>query len=489
MPPMPYYDIAPGWMVRAEWLDYLAFQSKNRSLVRLNKSAYSIFHALIGKSIEEAVNVLGGTYLVDDAAKVDVAKAAGDLVGMGILIPTESRPSVRPGEVKAVSSVAVPTGATDMPYLRTPESVLWSVTNRCNLRCRYCAPAAGPHVDSELPFEELDHVRQILSAEKVFEVILTGGEALLRRRDTLVLLERLHAANHFVHLLSNGLVVDQGIVDALLAFNVGIGVSLDGPDEETNSVTRGAANFSRVTKSLALLARAGVFTTVLTVLTRENFASLERHFQLLHELGIRHLILQPLRPSGRGRGTFTELRPTRAQLMELPSMLERLKSRFADVNVDDIEIASWGRMIREDRCPGSEPRKAFSCGAAVRFCVIDEKANIAPCNALLDIQCGNLLQNGLQRVWHTSKELGDLRVLATKSVCVVATCSECRLNWACDGGCRADAFHATGSWTGQHPYCLDPADARHLDTEALAAEPRHNSGREHDRPLSSIVTH
>src|SRR6478735_8172344 len=59
-----------------------------------------------------------------------------------------------------------------------------SVTDRCNLRCRYCMPEAEytwlPRSDI-LDFEELCRVVDVFASLGVHKVRITGGEPLLRR--------------------------------------------------------------------------------------------------------------------------------------------------------------------------------------------------------------------------------------------------------------------------------------------------------------------
>lgn len=67
---------------------------------------------------------------------------------------------------------------------RTITYVRVSVTDRCNLRCRYCMPEAGvpflPH-EEILRFEEIAAVVRALAGLGLRQVKLTGGEPLCRR--------------------------------------------------------------------------------------------------------------------------------------------------------------------------------------------------------------------------------------------------------------------------------------------------------------------
>jgi cyclic pyranopterin phosphate synthase len=59
-----------------------------------------------------------------------------------------------------------------------------SITDRCNLRCRYCMPVGGvdwvPH-EQVLSYEEMLRILRICIARGVEKVRITGGEPLLRR--------------------------------------------------------------------------------------------------------------------------------------------------------------------------------------------------------------------------------------------------------------------------------------------------------------------
>jgi cyclic pyranopterin phosphate synthase len=67
---------------------------------------------------------------------------------------------------------------------RTIDYLRVSVTDRCNLRCRYCMPPEGvpgiPH-DEILRYEEIARIVRAAAAMGVAKVRLTGGEPLVRR--------------------------------------------------------------------------------------------------------------------------------------------------------------------------------------------------------------------------------------------------------------------------------------------------------------------
>ncbi|MCR5756637.1 MAG: GTP 3',8-cyclase MoaA [Selenomonas sp.] len=139
-------------------------------------------------------------------------------------------------------------------YNRKIEYVRISLTDRCNLRCRYCMPAEGVeklgHEDI-LTFDEILRIVQGLAALGVKKVRLTGGEPLVRRNLTdLVRDIRQISGIEQVVLTTNGVLLSE-MGEALVQAGVtGINISLD---------TLNAATFAEVTRRpLFAKVRAGV---------------------------------------------------------------------------------------------------------------------------------------------------------------------------------------------------------------------------------------
>src|SRR4030042_2926057 len=70
------------------------------------------------------------------------------------------------------------------PYRRKINYLRISVTDRCNLRCRYCMPEEGifliPH-EEILSYEEILRIVRVFAREGISKVRLTGGEPLVRK--------------------------------------------------------------------------------------------------------------------------------------------------------------------------------------------------------------------------------------------------------------------------------------------------------------------
>lgn len=114
---------------------------------------------------------------------------------------------------------------------RVADDLRISVTDRCNLRCTYCMPAAGlpwlPRTDI-LTFEEIARVAGLLVGAGVKTIRLTGGEPLVRR-DLVHLVEMLAALEPRpdLALTTNGVLLAEAAASLAAAGLDRVNVSLD----------------------------------------------------------------------------------------------------------------------------------------------------------------------------------------------------------------------------------------------------------------------
>jgi len=136
-----------------------------------------------------------------------------------------------------------------------------SVTDRCNLRCRYCMPAEGvaklSHGDL-LSYEELYRVAQSFVSLGISKIRVTGGEPLVRK-GVVGFLERLASLPGLKELVltTNGLMLGE-LAWALRGAGVArLNISLDSLRPDTFArITRGG-ELARVLEGIEAAERAG----------------------------------------------------------------------------------------------------------------------------------------------------------------------------------------------------------------------------------------
>ena len=140
-----------------------------------------------------------------------------------------------------------------------------SVTDRCNMRCRYCMPEAEyvwlPR-ESILTFEELDRLAGIFAGLGVRKLRLTGGEPLLRH-DLPALVRRLarHEPIEDLALTTNGILLARSAPALREAGLRRVTVSLDTLRPERMVVFARSARHAEVLEGIAA-ARAAGFDSV-----------------------------------------------------------------------------------------------------------------------------------------------------------------------------------------------------------------------------------
>lgn len=186
---------------------------------------------------------------------------------------------------------------------RTVRDLRVSVTDRCNLRCRYCMPAEGlrwASRETELNFDEITRLVAIFADLGVRSVRLTGGEPLVRPRlaELVERISSIHAIED-IALTTNGVLL-AGSIDALAAAGLTrVNVSLDALSPERFRAIARRDDLGRVLDGLRAVERhpalAPIKVNVVAMrgFTEDdvlNFAELARS----HPYVIRFLEFMPL---------------------------------------------------------------------------------------------------------------------------------------------------------------------------------------------------
>jgi len=122
------------------------------------------------------------------------------------------------------------------PYKRKINYLRISVTDKCNLRCRYCMPEEGIPLISHgaiLTYEEILRIVRVFAAEGISKVRLTGGEPLVRKGivDFISRLSQIEEIKD-LSLTTNGILLKEYARDLKRAGLKRINVSLDSLTKE-----------------------------------------------------------------------------------------------------------------------------------------------------------------------------------------------------------------------------------------------------------------
>ena len=140
---------------------------------------------------------------------------------------------------------------------RTIDYMRISVTDRCNLRCRYCMPRGIERVPMAeiLSYEEIAFVCTQAAALGIDRFRITGGEPLVRKDCTTLvsMLKRIPGVRR-VALTTNGVLLADHLDGLLEARLDAVNISLDTTDREQYKAITGMDELDRVMASVRLAA-------------------------------------------------------------------------------------------------------------------------------------------------------------------------------------------------------------------------------------------
>lgn len=311
-----------------------------------------------------------------------------------------------------------------------PSRVYLDVTNACQLRCRHCCTSSGARREDELSLGEILSVVDQVKAMGIERLVISGGEPLLRP-ELATILEHARALGLQVTLLTNGLLIDEGWTQRLVALGVRVKISLDGATAGTHDLLRGKGAFERTCAVLRNLACAGApDLTVHYTVHRKNLAELESLPGLLGELGVRNVVIGTIKPSGRARTNQELLIPPRM----IPYVQQRVRAvqRHAGITVCQLQDRGW---------------EGFGCPAACNKLGLTASGRLTTCAFFgQEYLGGSIRERSLEALWRDHLTRGDMFVANP-------SCASCPTLAGCGGGCRARALYYQGDINATDPHC------------------------------------
>lgn len=320
--------------------------------------------------------------------------------------------------------------------------VYFAPTPYCNLKCVYCYAEAGvPKEQTEFDLQETFSIIDKFTDENVSEVIITGGEPLMRK-DLFDLVDYIkYEKQKKVSILTNGILINKGNVEQFRKFEK-VTLSLDASNAEINDITRGKGTFDKIIKSVRLLkensVRVGI-TSVVSTVNLENVSELLRFIR--EELDIpEHKVAIHV---AHGRGKSSRIECNGMQIKE-----------FRDKYLED--FMETGQ--KEKNTSLFEPKIARNvqrqmCGVASAEIYVNERGEVYPCRLFVAdaYKLGNLKDNTLMEIINNETTKNFKEGMKVDSI---ESCSKCEVKYLCGGGCRSSHACYTDAMSLSHaPLC------------------------------------
>lgn len=326
----------------------------------------------------------------------------------------------------------------------------WSVTGKCNYKCRHCLISA-PHAKlGEMNLEECYRVIDQLDSCGISAISITGGEALIRK-DLLQIVDRLLEKNISIcSLYTNGRLLDEQILEEFQKRTLypEISISFDGVG--FHDWLRGVEGAEEeAIRAFELCRKKGFITTSEMCLHKYNKNSLRETVNLLAKLGVKSLKIDSVIDSGEWKNE-TGCKLTMEELFDV--FLDYIAHYIEDgcpmsINLGGI-FASTGKgsytipLIKFAN--DNNLSEVCLCGHAKYTMYIGPDGTILPCmpmaGSCIQHRFPNILQEPLKDILNDSFYRSVLDIHLDNYLENRQECSQCEFKFECGGGCRGRAM-------------------------------------------------
>lgn len=339
--------------------------------------------------------------------------------------------------------------------MKTPRSVDLVITNRCNLRCRYCSHFGGPgDVGRDLPTGEWILFFEELNRCSVLEVTIGGGEPFCRD-DLKDLVMGIVRNRMRFDILSNGtLVTDElaGFLSSTGRCN-GVQISIDGSTPSAHDGFRGEGNFHRAIQGVEALRTHNVPVSVRVTIHRQNVRDLEAIAAfLLDDMGLPAFSTNSASFLGLCRRNAAQVQLSvdeQALAMEsLVRLCGQYPGRISASAGPLAEATAWlmmERARRERRGPSPAGGYLNGCGGVMNKLAVRADGVMVPCSQMSHITLGRINRDPLAETWQNHPQLRRLRERSGIPLRDFEFCRGCDYVDYCTGNCPALAYTMTGN--------------------------------------------
>ena len=327
------------------------------------------------------------------------------------------------------------------------------VAHTCNLNCSYCFASQGKYhgdravMSFEVGKQALDFLIAHSGSRKNLEVDFFGGEPLMNFQVVKDLvayarsIERQHNKNFRFTLTTNGMLIDDDVIDFANRECSNVVLSLDGRKEIHDRFRvdyAGNGSWEKIVPKFQKLvqARNGKNYYMRGTFTHANPDFLQDIRQML-DLGFTELSMEPVVCAAGDPSALTK--------EDLPIVLEqyeKLAELMLQRDQEGRPFTFYHYMI--DLTGGPCIYKRISgCGSGTEYMAVTPWGDLYPCHQFVGDEAYKLgdIWNGV-----TNTELRE--EFRACNAYARPECADCWARLYCSGGCAANAYHASGSIRG-----------------------------------------
>lgn len=160
-----------------------------------------------------------------------------------------------------------------------PNAAFLYITNDCELHCPYCC-IHNSEKNDYMSYEVFLKVMDFLEQNNFFIVALSGGDPAMHP-DLIQMIKEIRCRRMLPVMGITGVNLSEDYKKAIISSGIKcIQLTLDGYDEDTNSLFRSENVFNEIINNMKFFQNAGINVNLATCVCRENFNNLEKVLDL-----------------------------------------------------------------------------------------------------------------------------------------------------------------------------------------------------------------
>ena len=331
------------------------------------------------------------------------------------------------------------------------------IAHTCNLNCSYCFASQGKYhgdraiMSFEVGKRALDFLVENSGTRRNLEVDFFGGEPLMNFDVVKQMvayarsIEKEHNKNFRFTLTTNGMLIDDDVIDFANREMSNVVLSLDGRKEIHDCYRvdyTGKGSWETIVPKFQKLveSRGGKNYYMRGTFTHANPDFLKDIQQML-DLGFTELSMEPVVCAS---GDPSEL--TQDDLPIVLDQYEKLAELMRKRDKEGRPFTFYHYMI--DLTGGPCIYKRISgCGSGTEYMAVTPWGDLYPCHQFVGEE-----KFRLGDIWQGVTNDAVVEEFASCNVYARPECHDCWAKLYCSGGCAANAYHSTGSVKGVYKY-------------------------------------
>ena len=331
------------------------------------------------------------------------------------------------------------------------------IAHTCNLNCDYCFASQGKYqgeralMSFEVGKQAFDFLIANSGTRRNLEVDFFGGEPLMNWDVVKQLvayarsIEKEHNKNFRFTLTTNGMLIDDEIIDFLNKEMSNVVLSLDGRKEVHDHFRKdyaGRGSYDQIVPKFQQLVekRGGKDYYVRGTFTHNNVDFTNDIFHMA-DLGFTELSMEPVVcPPGDPYALTAE---------DLPKVLEQyeiLAKEMIKRKKEGRPFTFYHYMLDLKNGPCIYKR-ITGCGSGTEYMSVTPWGELFPCHQFVGDP-----KYSLGNIWDGVKNIEAQDEFRSCNAYARPECKECWAKFYCSGGCAANAYHATGKISGIYEY-------------------------------------